>query len=35
MVWHHHDTKTNYFDFESVFIMDFRDKTVEVHPGEF
>ena len=36
MVWHHHDHEDELFlILKGVFIMDFRDKTVEVHPGEF
>ncbi len=36
LVWHHHDHEDELFlILEGVFIMDFRDKTVEVKPGEF
>jgi mannose-6-phosphate isomerase-like protein (cupin superfamily) len=36
MVWHHHDQEDELFlILKGTFIMDFRDKTVEVRPGEF
>lgn len=36
MVWHHHDHEDELFlILKGTFIMDFRDKTVEVKPGEF
>jgi mannose-6-phosphate isomerase-like protein (cupin superfamily) len=36
MVWHHHDHEDELFlILRGTFIMDFRDRTVEVRPGEF
>jgi mannose-6-phosphate isomerase-like protein (cupin superfamily) len=35
-VWHHHDHEDELFLVtKGVLKMEFRDKTVEVHPGEF
>jgi len=34
--WHHHDLEDELFlVVNGVLIMDFRDKSCEVHPGEF
>lgn len=35
-VWHHHDNEDElFYVIEGVLKMEFRDKTVEIHPNEF
>jgi mannose-6-phosphate isomerase-like protein (cupin superfamily) len=35
-VWHHHDNEDElFFVISGILKMEFRDKTVEVHPNEF
>lgn len=35
-VWHHHDNEDElFFVISGILKMEFRDKTVEIHPNEF
>ena len=35
-VWHHHDTEDELFlTIKGIFRVEFRDRSVDLHPGEF